>query len=630
MSNVKHSMCLKVKRGTFFMPEPSGSVYFRNSSGSFRMEGSTVFQWVEKLMPMFTGENSLASLTDGLPQPYKDRIYAISDALYTNGFLRDVSGDLPHTLPESVLEKFASQIEYLESFGDSAAFRFQKYREIKTLAIGEGSMLIGLVSALISSGAASIHALTAEDCIPRLRELKASAKKMDAEVIISSSPIENGGSWHEVIEDFDVVFYVSQEGNVKELRNILEVCKEKEKIFNSALCIGERGLAGPLVSPDSNNCWESAWRSIHNDVMKSPHQSSSYSSPAGSMLANILVFEAFKKITGVSEAHTNNHLYLLNLKTLEGKWHPFKNHPLVSGQITVKRVKNLNTIESEIKNEGQFFYYFSQLTSRQTGIFHHWEEGELSQLPLSQCEVQVIDVLSNKLHRPLVIGAMTHEEARREAGLRGIEQYVLPLKNKLSDSLDGEIASLQLGAGETFLEAAARALQKSIEARWHLKSQEWNGHVTKIEFNRVEDHVCRYYLQALETMKILPEISLGYNSGFPVVWMKDLNSQWYGKVGFTLTLALREALLTLLKQAQNSTSPDHESPLEFVFQDKEVETIDIPAYETNDLSESLQTALRILHQNSQTATFFKISLEPFEEDGVVSICGVDIKEEETT
>ena len=89
MVNVHPSMCLKLKKGTFFMPEPS-SVYFRNNSGSFRMEGSTIHQWIEKLIPMYTGEYSLASLTDGLPQPYRDRVYEITDSLFTNGFLRDV------------------------------------------------------------------------------------------------------------------------------------------------------------------------------------------------------------------------------------------------------------------------------------------------------------------------------------------------------------------------------------------------------------------------------------------------------------------------------------------------------------------------------------------------------------
>jgi putative thiazole-containing bacteriocin maturation protein len=70
---------LKVKRDTFFLPDPNGGVYFRNNSSSFRMEGHTIYQWIEKLMPMFDGEHTLGELTNGLPLPYQNRIYEIGE-----------------------------------------------------------------------------------------------------------------------------------------------------------------------------------------------------------------------------------------------------------------------------------------------------------------------------------------------------------------------------------------------------------------------------------------------------------------------------------------------------------------------------------------------------------------------
>ena len=35
--------------------------------------------------------------------------------------------------------------------------------------------------------------------------------------------------------------------------------------------------------------------------------------------------------------------------------------------------------------------YFRRLTSAESGIFHLWEEGDLKQLPLFQCRVQVVN-----------------------------------------------------------------------------------------------------------------------------------------------------------------------------------------------------------------------------------------------
>jgi hypothetical protein len=43
------------------------------------MEGNTIAQWIEKLMPMFNGEYTLDDLTEGLPTPYRERVYVIDN-----------------------------------------------------------------------------------------------------------------------------------------------------------------------------------------------------------------------------------------------------------------------------------------------------------------------------------------------------------------------------------------------------------------------------------------------------------------------------------------------------------------------------------------------------------------------
>ena len=69
MSKLNSSTCLKVKRDTFYLPDPEGGVYFRNNESSFRMKGGTIYQWIERLMPMF-GEQTMRELTEGLTAPY--------------------------------------------------------------------------------------------------------------------------------------------------------------------------------------------------------------------------------------------------------------------------------------------------------------------------------------------------------------------------------------------------------------------------------------------------------------------------------------------------------------------------------------------------------------------------------
>ncbi|MGG1684290.1 putative thiazole-containing bacteriocin maturation protein [Pseudalkalibacillus sp. NRS-1564] len=632
MMNVHPSMRLKLKKGTFFMPEPSGSVYFRNNSGSFRMEGTTIHQWIEKLIPMYNGEYSLASLTDGLSKPYRDRVYEITDSLFTNGFLRDVSQDRPHQLKPKVVEKFASQIEFIESFTDSGSYRFQQYRQKNVLIVGEGSMLIGLVSSLLTSGLPRFHTLLTDEQTSqhRIKEFEAAARKSDPEVSIEVMLKRDPISWEKQIEPFDAVLYVSSDDNVQELRSLLHACKEKKKPFLPAIYTKGVGIAGPLVTADSG-CWESAWRSLHHESLNT----SSFSPSAGAMLANVIVFEWFKKSTGVP-THSNNHVFLLNSETLEGKWHSYQPHPLVSGKIEVETVSIQSSERMEKKDQNELLYYFSQLTSSEIGIFHKWEEGELIQLPLAQCEIQTVNVKSAESSR-FISAALTHEEARREAGMSGIEAYVLPLKEEIISSLPSPYekatysqTDLHIGAGETFIEAINRALQTMVEEEWNQKADQCMESLSRCAVDKVEDDICRFYLKVLTTMKKVPDLGLGKDSnGLPVVWRKAEDQRWYGSVGLTLVLALRRALLQAVKEAQNKTISAALSFSTIPFQDKPIQSIAIPAYDASLQADVLRSVLTLFEQQGKEISFVKVNLETLKKDEAVNIYGVLLREGET-
>ncbi|MGB8955899.1 MAG: hypothetical protein WCC10_11035, partial [Tumebacillaceae bacterium] len=185
MTQVHPSMRPKVKGDTFFLSGSDGSVYFRNNEGSFRMEGHAIAQWVENLLPMFDGTSTLAELTDGLPDPHRDRVYEIAGVLLENGYLRDLSRDLPHQLTGEVLDRYAAQIEFLDMVAGSGAHRLEVYRQAKVLAVGSGPFFVSLVSALLESGLPAFD-LMVTDAVPtnreRLAELEAFARHSDVEV----------------------------------------------------------------------------------------------------------------------------------------------------------------------------------------------------------------------------------------------------------------------------------------------------------------------------------------------------------------------------------------------------------------------------------------------------------------
>ena len=113
-----------------------------------------------------------------------------------------------------ILEKYASQIEFIENFVDSGAYHFQEYRQTNVLVVGSGSILVSLASALIESGLPKFDFLVTES-IPtnrhRIYELIQNARKMDSEVEVREVPFEKGGHksyWNQVVRSYDCILYV--------------------------------------------------------------------------------------------------------------------------------------------------------------------------------------------------------------------------------------------------------------------------------------------------------------------------------------------------------------------------------------------------------------------------------------
>jgi putative thiazole-containing bacteriocin maturation protein len=636
-------MRLKVKGDTFFLPDPNGGVYFRNNLVSFRMQGRTIDQWIEKLMPVFNGEHTLEDLTDGLPDPYRKRVYEIAETLYQHGFVRDVSQDRPHQLSDEILKKYASQIEFLDNIGGSGAYRFHSYRQSKVLAVGSGPFLVSLVAALFESGLPRFHVLIT-DSVPtnreRLAELAAHARKTDPDVALEEvTPQKEGvSSWREAVQPFQSVLYVSEEGNVEELRVLHQICREEKKVLLPAICLQQVGLAGPLVHPDSEGCWESVWRRIHQSAICKDPQLHTFSSTAGALLANVITFEWFQTVTGITESERRNQFFLLDLETLEGNWHSFLPHPLVTGCAEAEWVQDLDLrLERSADRDGSngLLPFFSLLTSRESGIFHIWEEGDLKQLPLAQCRVQAADPLSEgpaALLPGIVCTGLTHEEARREAGLAGIEAYVSRMAGLLAKGMVKPQEFIGVGAGETVAEGVLRGLQKCLAEELNKQLADQKPPVHRVELSAVEDERCRFYLQSLTTMQGAPVIGLGEEVfGFPVVWV-GTGGHWYGSADLNVTIALRKALQQALAKVQNQATRLTMQALEkstALLEEKVSQNLVIPACEEAAKAEVLQSALEVLKRNRKRLLVLDLAQEPFLKEGLAGVFGVLLREEES-
>src|SRR5215472_10427448 len=156
-------MLPKLKGDTFFIPMPDG-IYFRNNQGSLKIKGKVVYRWVESLAPYLNGEHTLAKITAGLDSEKQAMVTNLVNTLLTNGFLKDLSQDLPHDLSPLERETYAAEIAFIDSFCDSAASRFERYREQQVLLIGSGLTLTGLVHASLKSGLRQVAVITTPEC----------------------------------------------------------------------------------------------------------------------------------------------------------------------------------------------------------------------------------------------------------------------------------------------------------------------------------------------------------------------------------------------------------------------------------------------------------------------------------
>jgi putative thiazole-containing bacteriocin maturation protein len=653
MTKLNSSTRLKVKRDTFFLPDPKGGVYFRNNLSSFRMEGNTIYQWIETLMPMFNGEQTLGDLTKGLTAPYRDRVYEIGETLYKNGFVRDISKDTPHQLNSKVLERHASQIEFIENFVESGAYQFQEFRQAKVLAVGSGSFMISLVSALLETGLPKLNIMIT-DTVPtnrvRLSELARNARKVDAEVEIVEIPFPKTTGkifWKEVVQPFDWILYVSEDGNIKQVRDLNQVCKEEKKTFLPALCLEHVGLSGPLVHPESDGCWESAWRRIHQTAVRVNGDDQPFSSTVGAILANVTVFEFFKKASGIEGFNQDNQIYLLDRETLEGDWISFITHPLVtSNMVTPRKVEEIDLRlkqDSEKKVDSVILLeYFSRLTSEEIGIFHTWEERNLTQLPLSQCYVQAVNPLSEgpaDLLSEVICAGLTHEEAKRKAGLTGIEMYVARLvnsplcrfenkKNTIGTDRLGEF--IGIGAGETISEAVCRGLQEYLNEQLRKRKTDQLNKVYRLQLGTMEDQRCRFYLNALTTLNGAPTIGLKEEIlGFPVIWVRS-NGRLYMRADLTPTLALQTALQQALLDSQNQVNSEFRQEIESaVFLERKETKLNFNSSEDITHFELLQSSIQVLHRNRKRLFVYDLTLEPFLKQELAGVYGVQVGEEES-
>ncbi|MCH5584458.1 hypothetical protein MK805_05685 [Shimazuella sp. AN120528] len=524
---------LKANQDTYYVPDFEGGIYFRNHRHSFRMQGSNVYQWMEKLIPMFDGTHTMHAITKGLPDTHQQRIYEFSNLLLQEGFVRDVSKDKPHSLSEKIIKRYQSQIDYLDHHVGSGAYHFEKYRHENLLVIGHGSFLTSLISSLIESGLQKIALFLTDKSNTNLERIN--YLETDSSVNITDITPSEIQPWSKMIQPYGSVLFAGKETDTEQIINLATLCKQENKHFIPAVTYQNTGMVGPIID------WESAWRRL---AKTTDHSNKEINPTAISILANLLAFRWFQLVNGVMPVEKRQ-VFLLDMQTLEGKWHSFFSHPLLhKANKTIKPLASTEWLSpSPIINVQSVF---THITSEATGIFRSFGPENLLQLPLSQCLVKIADPLEQEKTISIICSALTHLEARHEAGLRGLEAYASRLFPEIAHDLKEKAA---IGAGATRQEAICRAFLKYLEAG--LKNIP-----TDPQTMQMEGEQSKYFVECISLLGTKPTLYIeDHNYGFPIGWV-EANDSWFGSVGLHTEMALQAALHKALHIIQNK-SIDH-------------------------------------------------------------------------
>lgn len=448
---VMATMQPKLKGDTFYIPTGDG-VYLHNNRSSYMIKGKAMYRWIEKLAPYLDGQHTLEELIDGLDEERQAMVTQLVTTLLNNHFLKDASRDLPHTLSPLELETYAPEIAFIDSFSDSAAFRFERFRTHQVLVIGSGLTLTGLVHACLKSGLRQISVITTEECkahTHRQDYLELFHKNDPQQTLreIAAPDWDNEAEVQAALQPFDTILHLSDRPMLARAHMLNKHCITHAKTLLQAMIVADHAWIGPLVRPDVTGCWECVWRRLQGNLTNMQEQFPFYAFqdqptrplsrfvalPTAALIANHLGFELLKYVTEAGPMETLQKLIEIDLETLRSQPHLFQPHPLCSAcQQPAPRTETafLDSIhqleQGELLDQDLFSKQATQCFETRLGLFSTLNEDDFTQLPLVACKAVVANPMPQELlHNPQLILSIgnTLSTSRRRAALQACEIY---------------------------------------------------------------------------------------------------------------------------------------------------------------------------------------------------------------
>ncbi|MFF8786108.1 hypothetical protein [Streptomyces sp. NPDC015125] len=411
----------RLKSDVLYVPTPDG-VHVFGAGADLALRGRSAYQWLDRLAPYLDGSVELDDLVGRLPEDKRQVVHALVGQLHAAGCLIDARADLPHRLTRRELETYASEIAFIEYHGDSAARRFETYRDSEMVVMGAGPVFVSLVCSALRSGVRNLRAVRTEEPVThteRLAELTAEAAVRDP-VQTLRHILYDEGDLDRLIGQAKAVLHIADGTAVDRAMRLDELCRETGTLLVQGLVVDDVAWLGPAGA-----AWRSAWLRLD---ARGPFRPNAFlTGPAAAVVASHLGLAAFTALTGIADgkgaADGARKVTRIDLETLRTSTHTPLPHPAAAPAQAETREEFTRRLERLCATAPLDDHTFSRRAARcfdpYVGVLRALDEGAFTQVPL-----HVTEAVPRAGGAAPVHGAGTgFAEARRDAALRGLASY---------------------------------------------------------------------------------------------------------------------------------------------------------------------------------------------------------------
>ncbi|MEU4777342.1 YcaO-like family protein [Micromonospora sp. NPDC023633] len=390
-------MGLLLRPDTYYTSSEDG-LYLLTYEGPVIVGGNSAYPLLARLAPYLDGRHSLADLTANLTGQRRDMVRQLVTVLIAKGAITP-HDQAPPVTPEQV-DGYHREISFLSHLTDSALQTFQDYRAETVAVVGPVELVPAVAAAALRSGSAQVRLLTEEpgtggDAL--LTEVERGRRDPGQRVTRTRCDADaDADAVAAALHGAGLVLHVRDRPAVDQVRVLEGVCAASHTDLFQALLIDD-GVwflsRGPRAGAGAR--WPSVARRLrarHRGAGTA--RSRRADSTARAVAAAQLVSRALRTVTGAARPEPAG-VTRLDPDTLGSEAHAVVPHPF-EAEVEASTVE---AVRGRIEQRRAAAPLDPEVFSRRAagcmddrlGVFGRPVEGDLGQLPLRVCEIEVSD-----------------------------------------------------------------------------------------------------------------------------------------------------------------------------------------------------------------------------------------------